>query len=165
MQKIIEDLKEELNNIRTDRATPALVENILVDYYGSKVTLKETASITAPEPRLLVIQPWDKDSLINIEKALIEQNFTPKNDGQVIRVSLPALTDERKQELKKQIGKITEETRIKIRIQRDKQREEIKQNKDEDARFRELKKLDEDTEEINKQIDEIKNKKLQETCL
>lgn len=164
MQEIIEDLKQELNNIRTDRATPALVEDILVDYYGSKVTLKEAASISAPEPRLLVIQPWDKDSLINIEKALIEQNFTPKNDGQVIRISLPALTDERKKELEKQIGEKTEQARIKIRIQRDKQREEIKENKDEDARFRELKKLDEDTEEINKQIEEIKNKKLQETC-
>jgi len=162
MQKIIEDLKKELQNIRTDRATPALVENILVDYYGTKVTLKETASITTPEPRMIMIQPWDKEAITNIESALSDYN--PKSDGQIIRINLPALTDERKQELEKQIGQLSEQARIKIRQERDKQREEIKQIKDEDEKFRKLKELDEQTEEFNKKIEEIKNKKIQETC-
>ncbi|MFH1392456.1 MAG: ribosome-recycling factor [bacterium] len=164
MQEAIEYLKKEFQNIRTDRATPALVEDILVDYYGTKVTLKETASISAPESRLLIIQPWDKDSIVDIEKALIAKNFTPKNDGQVIRVSLPALTDERKKELEKEIGRKTEQARIKIRLQRDKQREKIKELKDEDERYRQLKKLDEDVEKINEQIEKIKQNKIKELC-
>jgi len=164
MQKIIENLKKELAGLRTDRATPALVEDILVDYYGTKVTLKETASISAPEPRLIIIQPWDKDSITDIEKALIAKNYTPKNDGQLIRINLPALTDERKKELEKEIGQKTEQARIKIRLQRDKQREEIKELKDEDERYRQLKKLDEDVERINDQIEEIKKTKIQELC-
>jgi len=164
MQEIIEHLKKELASLRTDRATPALVEDILVDYYGAKVTLRETASISAPEPRLLVIQPWDKDSIVDIEKALTAKNYTPKNDGQLIRVNLPALTDERKKQLEKEIGQKTEQARIKIRLQRDKKREEIKELKDEDERYRQLKKLDEDVEKINEQIEEIKKKKIQELC-
>lgn len=164
MQKIIENFKKELASLRTDRATPALVEDILVDYYGTKVTLRETASISAPEPRLILIQPWDQDSIVDIEKALTVKNYTPKNDGQLIRVNLPALTDERKKQLEKEIGQKTEQARIKIRLQRDKKREEIKELKDEDERYRQLKKLDEDTEEINEQIEEIKKKKIQELC-
>lgn len=164
MQEIIENLKKELASLRTDRATPALVEDILVDYYGAKVTLRETASISAPEPRLIVIQPWDKDSIVDIEKALAAKNYTPKNDGQLIRVNLPALTDERKKQLEKEIGQKTEQARIKIRLQRDKKREEIKELKDEDERYRQLKKLDEDVEKINEQIEEIKKKKIQELC-
>lgn len=164
MQEHIDNLKKELASLRTDRATPALVEDILVDYYGTKVTLRETASISTPEPRLIVIQPWDKDSIVDIEKALTAKNYTPKNDGQLIRVNLPALTDERKKQLEKEIGQKTEQARIKIRLQRDKKREEIKELKDEDERYRQLKKLDEDVEKINEQIEEIKHKKIQELC-
>lgn len=164
MQEIIDNLKKELASMRTDRATPALIEDLLVDYYGAKLTLKEIASISAPEPRLMVIQPWDKEALLSIENALAGKNFTSKNDGQVIRVNLPALTDERKKELEKEIGQKVEQTRIKIRLQRDKKREEIKDLKDEDERYRQLKKLDEDVEKINEQVEEIKQKKIKELC-
>lgn len=162
MQKVISDLNQNLQNIRSDRATPAMIENLSVEYYGSQVTLKETASISTPESRLLMIQPWDKNSIEDIEKALIKEGYAPTNDGQIIRISLPALTDERKKELEKKIGEFTEQARVRVRQERDKERNKIQEIKDEDERYRQLKKLDEDTEEINKKIDEIKNNKIQE---
>lgn len=162
MEKLINHLKEELNRIRSDRATPVLVENLPVEAYGQKMSIKELASISIPDPRQIAIQPWDKEIITQIEKAL--EKFNPKNEGNLVRVFLPALTDERKEELKKEIGAKAEQARIAVRQERDKEREIIKQEKDEDERFRKLKDLDEKSEKINKQIEEIKNNKIKEVC-
>lgn len=162
MEEYINKLKEELSKIRSDRATPALVENLVVEAYGSKLTIKELASISVPQPRQILIQPWDKEIITQIAKAV--ERFNPQNETNAVRVTLPALTDERKKEIEKEIGQKCEQARIVIRQARDKQREEIKAIKDEDEKFRKLKELDEEVEEINKQIEEIKKNKIQELC-
>ncbi|RME83160.1 MAG: ribosome recycling factor, partial [Zetaproteobacteria bacterium] len=97
MQKTINVLREELAGLRAGRASPALVEPIEVEYYGAKVPLKQVASITVPEPRLIVIQPWEKTMIPVIEKAIMESDLglVPTNDGVVIRIQLPELTEER----------------------------------------------------------------------
>lgn len=96
LDKSVEHFKEELNQLRTGRASTALVENLLVDYYGAKSPLKQVASLSTPEPRTITISPWDKDNLVSIEKAIRESqlNLQPNNDGQVIRINIPQLTEE-----------------------------------------------------------------------
>ena len=101
MGKAIEALRRELNTLRTGRATPALLENLTVDYYGAPTPLNQIAAVSAPEARLIVVQPWDKQALREIEKSLLksEMGFNPANDGNVIRVPIPALSQDRRQEL------------------------------------------------------------------
>src|SRR6056297_2108197 len=103
MEKSFQNTKEDLNTVRTGRATPSLVENIIVDYYGSSTPLQQMAKIVAPEARQLVIEPWDKNAIENIEKAIMKENLglTPNNDGNVIRINIPKLTEERRKELVK----------------------------------------------------------------
>jgi len=100
MKKSVEHVQHELAKIRTGRATPALLDIIRVEYYGSKVPLNQVATVTAPEPRLLVIQPWEKRIIGDIEKAILESDLglTPSNDGNVIRLNIPELSEERRQE-------------------------------------------------------------------
>ena len=100
-EKTVEFFKEEVGKIRTGRASASLVDSLTVDYYGAKSPMKQVASITIPEPRTIVISPWSKDNLVNIEKAIRESqmNLNPMNDGQVIRINLPALNEERRKEL------------------------------------------------------------------
>lgn len=122
MNKSIENLKDEFKRIRSGRASAGLVEGLMVDYYGNKTPLKQLASISVPEPRLIVIQPWDKGALPEIEKAFHKSDLmlTPVNDGKVIRVSVPPLTEERRRELVKIVKGKAEEARIAIRnIRRD----------------------------------------------
>lgn len=122
MHKSIDNLKEEFKRIRSGRANAGLVEGLMVDYYGNKTPLKQLASISVPEPRLIVIQPWDKGSLSEIEKAFHKSDLmlTPNNDGKVIRINIPALTEERRKELVKVARGKAEEARIAIRnIRRD----------------------------------------------
>ncbi len=122
MGKAVDHLAHELVHIRTGRATPALVEDLKVEAYGTVMRLQELATITAPEPRLLVIQPWDASTLKAIERAIqtSDLGLTPNNDGRVIRLVLPQLTEERRRELVKLVHKRVEETRIAIRnIRRD----------------------------------------------
>jgi len=122
MGKSIESLKEEFKKIRSGRANAGLVEGLMVDYYGNKTPLKQLASISVPEPRLIVIQPWDKGSLADIEKAFHKSDLmlTPNNDGKVIRIAVPALTEERRKELVKVAKGKTEDARVAIRnIRRD----------------------------------------------
>ena len=113
----IKHFEKELASIRTGRATPNLVENIMIDAYGSKMRLKEAATISTPDARLLTIQPWDKSLTGSIEKALLVSDIgiTPINDGKIIRLQLPMLSSQRREELVKQLGKKTEECRIGIR--------------------------------------------------
>lgn len=117
MQKSLDAFKVELTHIRTGRASVGLLDSIEVDAYGSKMKLSQIGTVTAPEPRLLVIAPWDKSQLNAIEKAIIASplNLTPSNDGRVIRIPFPPLTEERRKELVKHVGKLAEETRVAIR--------------------------------------------------
>ena len=117
MDRAIDALKRELNTLRTGRATPELIENISVDYYGTPSPLKQIASISAPDARAIMVQPWDKQSLREIEKSLIksEMGFNPSNDGNIITVPIPALNQERRLDLVKLLKRKLEEGKVAIR--------------------------------------------------
>ncbi|MDO5026599.1 MAG: ribosome recycling factor [Tissierellia bacterium] len=122
MQAHINGYKESLNTIRAGRANPSLVENINFSYYGTDTPIKNAATITVPEARLLVVQPWDASALKEIEKAIIASDLgiTPSNDGKVIRLPFPVLTEERRKELVKEVSKRSEQSKVGIRnIRRD----------------------------------------------
>lgn len=166
IEKSIEHFKDELSQIRTGRASTALVESLMVDYYGAKSPLKQVASISTPEPRTIMISPWDKDNLVNIEKAIRESqlNLNPNNDGKVVRINIPALTEERRKELLKVVGQKAEEARIALRKHREDVWEEIqKMEKEgkigEDDKFLGKDKLQEMIDGYNAKIEEIKTKK------
>ena len=135
MRKSIEVLKRELATIRTGRATPALIEHIKVEYAGVPTPLNQIAGISAPEARLLVIQPWDKGSIHSIEKAILKSDLglNPASDGSVIRINIPPLTEERRQELIKAVRRRVEEGKVIIRNLRREAMDELKgleKNKD-----------------------------------
>jgi ribosome recycling factor len=122
MGKSVESIRHEFGSVRTGRASPALLDRIQVDYYGASTPLKQLATITAPEARLLTIQPYDKTSIKAIERAIMESDvgLTPNNDGNLIRLAVPELTEERRKQLVKVVRHIAEEGRIAIRnIRRD----------------------------------------------
>ncbi|MBA2519719.1 MAG: ribosome recycling factor [Chloroflexia bacterium] len=122
MAKAMDALKRDLGSIRTGRASPSLVERLTVDYYGTQTPLNQMAGISVPESRLLVIQPWDQGSIGIIEKAIqkSELGLTPTNDGQVIRISIPALTEERRKQLVKLVHGHVEEGKVAVRnVRRD----------------------------------------------
>ena len=122
MSKAIEALKRDLATVRTGRANPSLVEDLRIDYYGTPTPLKQLASVSVPEARLLTIQPWDKGSMTAIEKAIQKSDLglNPASDGNVIRLAIPPLTEERRKELVKVVHKKVEDGRIEIRnIRRD----------------------------------------------
>ena len=122
MTKAVEALRADLMSYRTGRASPALVERLRVDYYGAPTPLNQVAAISTPEPRLLVIRPWDPSVLAEIEKAIqkSELGLTPSNDGTLIRLPIPKLTEERRRELSKAVGHRVEEGHIAVRnIRRD----------------------------------------------
>lgn len=120
MESVIEDFKRKLANIRTGRANVGLLDGVLVDYYGSPTPLSQMASVAVPEPQMLTIQPWDQTQLGAIEKAITAANLgmNPSNDGKVIRLTIPALNEERRKQLAKQVGEIAEEHRVVIRSAR-----------------------------------------------
>ena len=122
MDSSITALKRELSAIRTGRATPALIENVPVDYYGVPTPLNQIASISAPDSRAIMVQPWDKQALQEIEKSLIKSDmgFNPSNDGTIITVPIPPLTQERRQELVRLLKRRLEESKVSIRnVRRD----------------------------------------------
>jgi len=122
MGKSVESIRHEFGSVRTGRASPALLDRISVDYYGTGTPLKQLATINAPEARLLTIQPYDKSSIKAIERAILESDIglTPTNDGNVIRLGVPELTEERRRQLVKVVRHICEEGRVAIRnIRRD----------------------------------------------
>ena len=122
MAKSVESTRHEFGSIRTGRASPALLDRIVVDYYGTPTALKQLATITAPEPRLLTLQPYDKSSIKAIERSILESDvgLTPSNDGNVIRLGIPELTEERRRQLVKVVRHIAEEGRVAIRnVRRD----------------------------------------------
>lgn len=122
MGRSLDALQRELTSLRTGRATPSLIENVAVDYYGSPTPLKQLATITAPDARAILVQPWDRQSLRDIEKSLMrsELGFNPSNDGSVITVPIPPLNQERRQELVRLLKRKIEEGKVSIRnVRRD----------------------------------------------
>ena len=122
MGKSMDALHRDLGTVRTGRASPALVERITVDYYGTPTPLNQLAGVSVPEARLLVIQPWDKGAIPDIEKALMKSDLgiTPNNDGQVIRLAIPPLTEDRRKQLVKVVHSTVEDAKVSVRnIRRD----------------------------------------------
>lgn len=122
MDKSVETTHEHFNSVRTGRATPALLDRITIDYYGTPTPLKNLATINAPEPRMLTIQPFDPTSIKQIEKTILESDLglTPSNDGKLIRLPIPQLTEERRKELVKLVKHMAEEGRVAVRnVRRD----------------------------------------------
>ncbi len=122
MDRSVDSLVRDLNTIRTGRANPALVETLMVDYYGTSTPLNQISSISVPEPRLLVIQPWDKQSIGDIERSILTSDLglVPNSDGAVIRIVIPALTEERRRDLVRLVGRRVEEGNVAVRnIRRD----------------------------------------------
>ena len=133
MKKSVEALRRDLNSIRTGRASPALVESVMVDYYGVPTPMNQLASISVPEARVLMVQPWDKQALKEVEKSLLksELGLVPNNDGNVIRINIPALTEERRRELVRFVGRKVEEAHVSVRnIRRDSLEELRKMERD-----------------------------------
>ncbi|HKG24653.1 MAG TPA: ribosome recycling factor [Thermomicrobiales bacterium] len=122
MTKAMEALRRDLNTIRTGRASPSLLDRITIDYYGTPTPLNQVAGISVPEARLLVIQPWDRGTIGLIEKAILKSDLglNPNNDGQVIRIGIPALTEERRKQLVKVVHNHVEEAKVAVRnVRRD----------------------------------------------
>ena len=162
MEKVINAFQREMATLRAGRATPALLDRIEVDYYGTVTPLNQLAGVSAPEPRLLVIQPWDKQSLGDIEKAILKSDLglTPTSDGNIIRLAIPQLTEERRKELVKLVRKKAEEGKVSIRNIRRDANEEIKQLEKssditEDERRRAQDKIQEITDKKIVEIDEV----------
>ncbi len=162
MEKSAAKLEKELASIRTGRASSALLEDIRVTYYGSLTPLNQIATISVPEARLITIQPWDKSIIKDIEKAITHSDLglTPSSNGNVIRISFPPLTEERRKELVKVIKKIGEEYKIAIRNIRREGNEEVKEMEkekviSEDESKRALKEIQKITNDYIKRIDEI----------
>ncbi len=132
MKKTIDVVNRELSSIRTSRASISLVDHIKVEYYGTPTPIKQLATISTPEPKLIVINPWDKNSMGDIEKAILKSDvgITPNNDGKVIRLGIPQLTEERRTELCKVAGRVTEEGKVSLRSIRHAANDKIKKMQD-----------------------------------
>jgi len=128
MKKAIETIRHEVASIRTNKATTSLLDGIRVDYYGSHVPLQQVASVSAPEARLLVIQPWERNVLPEVVKAIQKSDLglNPVDDGTVVRLNLPTLTEERRKDLVKVLGKIVEDGRVRVRTIRRECNDELK---------------------------------------
>jgi len=162
----IEHFKGELNKVRTGRANPSLLESIQVEAYGSMTPLNQVASVNVPEPRLIVVQPWDKGVMESIETAIRNSDLglNPSNDGQVIRLNIPPLTQERREQLVKQINGKAEEARISVRNIREDIWQEIQDTEkkgdiSEDDKFKAKEKLQEVIDNHNKTIEALREKK------
>ncbi len=169
MQKAVAHLKEDLASIRTGRAAPALLNRVTVEYYGAPAQLNQLASITVPEPRLLMITPFDKNAMSLIEKAIQSSDIgvTPSNDGNVIRLAFPPLTEERRRELVKTVHHRAEEGRVAVRNVRRHAKEELEKLERESAISEDdLKRAEKELQKLTDQhvaeIDEIQDHKEQE---
>lgn len=165
-QKTIAHLKEDLNTVRAGRANPALLDKVMVDYYGSPTPLKNLANIMVPEPRTLLITPFDPKSISDIEKAINIANLgiNPSNDGKSVRLAIPVLTEERRKELTKTVKKYGEESKVAIRNLRRDANDKIKKlEKDKEITEDEMKKALDDIqkaiEKVEKEIDQVVEQK------
>jgi ribosome recycling factor len=166
MEKAIRSLKAELQKYRTGRASVALLDGIQVDYYGTPTPLNQLANLTTPDPRLIVVSPYDKGAMTDIEKAIMKADLglSPSNDGKVVRVPVPPLTEERRKELVKQVHRAAEDHKVGIRESR---RDALSMLKDlesegalpKDDKHREEKKIQALTDAMVKEIDSIASQK------
>jgi len=166
MQKSVEAFKQELSKIRTGRASISLLDGVSVDAYGSMLPMNQVATMTIPESRMIAIQPWDPQMVPAIEKAIMKSNLglTPANDGKVIRLNIPQLTEERRKELVKQARKTAEEFRVAVRNVRRESIDVMKKQKNEkeiseDDLFKFQDAIQAETDKYVKQIDEITDNK------
>jgi ribosome recycling factor len=162
MDKTVKGFTNELRRIRTGRASTAILDGIKVDYYGNATPLNQLATVSAPEPRLIIIQPWDAGSIGEVEKAILKSDLglTPANDGKLIRITIPTLTEERRKELVKMVKKMSEEYKVTMRNHRRDTIEflkELKKEKEiaEDDYFRLHDKVQEITDDYIKDTDSI----------
>lgn len=169
LDKVIDSLREELNQIRAGRANLALVEKIMVDYHGVATPLQQIASISVPEARLLVIQPWDTSVVGEVEKAILKSDLgiTPSNDGKIIRLPFPELTEDRRKELIKDCKSIAEEYKVSVRNSRKEAMDELKRLEKEESMGEDEKALGEEqvqesVDKCNDKIDEILENKEKE---
>ncbi len=162
MKKALEALRRELASLRTGRATPALLERVMVDYYGTPTPINQVANVSVPEPRMIVIQPWEKTMVQPIEKAIMKSDLgmNPNSDGAVIRLNIPQLTQERRQEIVKQVHKKAEEARVAVRnLRRDANDAVKKLEKDKLISEDEVKKGQDDVQKLTdkyvKEVDSV----------
>ncbi|MDX8365095.1 ribosome recycling factor [Cytobacillus sp. IB215665] len=166
MEKAIQAFSRELATVRAGRANPSLLDKVTVDYYGAPTPVNQLATVTVPEARMLTIQPYDKSSLGDIEKAILKADLglTPSNDGSIIRITIPALTEERRRELTKVVRKYGEEAKVAVRnVRRDGNDELKKLEKNSEITEDELRGLTEDIQKITddhiKKIDQVAKEK------
>lgn len=169
MQKALESLEQDLKRLRTGRASVSLVDGIKVEYYGNPTPLNQLATLTIPEPRTIMIQPWDTTVIGDLEKAILksELGLTPMNDGKIIRINIPPLTEERRRDLVKVIKKKAEETKVAVRnIRRDSNEmvKDLKKEKEisEDEQFRAQDEIQKITDEFIASVDTVYNNKEKE---
>ncbi len=162
MEQAVETVRQELSKLRTGKASPAILDGITVSYYGTNTPLRQVANVSAPEPRLLVVQPWDRGLLGEIEKTILKSDLglNPTNDGIVIRIPIPALTEERRHSLVKVAKKITEDGRVAIRnVRRDANEKLKKLEKDSKISEDDLRRSQDETQKMTdeyiKKLDEI----------
>lgn len=162
MEQAVETVRQELSKLRTGKASPAILDGITVNYYGTNTPLRQVANVSAPEPRLLVVQPWDRGLLAEVEKTILKSDLglNPTNDGIVIRIPIPALTEERRQSLVKVGKKITEDGRVAIRnVRRDANEKLKKLEKDSKISEDDLRRSQDETQKMTdeyiKKLDEI----------
>lgn len=169
MEKSLQFFRSELLKIRAGRAQASLVSDLLIDYYGTKTPLIQLATITCPEPRLILISPFDKNSIKEIEKAIMNSNqrLTAQNDGKVIRIPIPPLTEERRQEVTQLVFQKLEETKNAFRNVREENWRKIREMEEakqitEDDRYKAKDELDELISEFNSKAEELAEKKKEE---
>jgi ribosome recycling factor len=169
MKVAVESVKKQFATVRTGRAHPSLIETVRVDYYGTKMPIKQLANISTPEPRLIVVQPWDKAATQFIEKAILASDLgiMPINDGKVLRLSMPQLTQERRDELAKVLHRMAEEGKVSIRNTRHYANDEAaKLEKDkkmtEDDKFTTKDRVQKITDDYTEKIDKILEEKEKE---
>ena len=161
MHKSVDALRVDLASLRAGRATPSLLEKVMVDYYGAPTPVTQVASVSVPEPRMITIQPWERNMIKEIEKAIMKSDLglNPNSDGVCIRLNLPQLTEERRKELAKRAKTVAEETKVGIRNIRRNSNDDAKKLKDEGVSEDEVKmvteKIQELTDKYVKKIDEL----------
>ncbi|MFA9558053.1 ribosome recycling factor [Evansella sp. AB-rgal1] len=169
MNKSVDSFRKELATIRAGRANPSLLDKVQVEYYGMPTPLNQLATIAVPEARMLTIQPFDKSSISDIERAIqkADLGLSPSNDGNIIRISIPALTEERRKDLVKLVGRFTEDAKVAVRnIRRDTNDELKKLEKDGELTEDDLRRSQDDVQKLTdgviKNVDEIAKQKEQE---
>ena len=161
MDKSLAHLEKEFQKIRAGKASPDMLEGLMVEYYGVQTPINQTANITTPDPRQIIVQPWDKSIINEIEKAILAANlgFNPKNEGEVLRIIVPAITEERRKSLVKQAKSEAEDTKIGIRNARRSANDEAKKLEKEGIPEDDVKKLQDDiqklTDDYTEKIDKL----------